>query len=135
MHGGQLVAFNADAFGAAQPLHLPRRYAIEHVDVAIEKRVDGGIVIGASKALPAGLDLDGIPGHLSRNGTLEMSGKTDDPMGALAWLANLAVERKRPMKAGMVVITGSVVTTVDIAPGERLDFVLDGVGSTSMTAA
>ena len=96
---------------------------------------NGGIVIGASKALPAGLDLDGIPGHLSRNGTLEMSGKTDDPMGALAWLANLAVERKRPMKAGMVVITGSVVTTVDIAPGERLDFVLDGVGSTSMTAA
>ena len=56
-------------------------------------------------------------------------------MGALAWLANLAVERGRPMTAGMVVITGSVVATVDIAPGERLDFTLDGVGEASMTAA
>ena len=37
-------------------------------------------------------------------------------MGALAWVANLAADRGRPMTAGMVVITGSVITTVDIAP-------------------
>src|SRR5262245_1112436 len=96
---------------------------------------NGGIVIGAERPPPAGSDLNGIGGVLKRNGKQEAVGKTDDPMGALAWLANLAVERKRPMTAGMVVITGSVVTTVDIAPGERLDFALDGVGETSMTAA
>ncbi len=95
---------------------------------------NGGIVIGAAKALPAGLDLNGITGTMRRNGKVEGSGKTDDPLGALAWLANLAVERGRPMTAGMVVITGSVITTVDIAPGERLDFALEGVGDTSMTA-
>ena len=39
------------------------------------------------------------------------------------------------MTSGMVVITGSVMVTVDIAPGERLDFALDGVGEVSMTAA
>jgi 2-keto-4-pentenoate hydratase len=96
---------------------------------------NGGIVLGATRPLPASLDLDGIGGRMSRNGKLELSGKTDDPLGALAWLANLAVERKRPMQSGMVVITGSVVVTVDIAPGERLDFTLDGVGDVSMTAA
>jgi len=96
---------------------------------------NGGIVIGAAKPPPSGSDLNGIRGVLERNGKEEATGKTDDPMGALAWLANLAVERGRPMRAGMVVITGSVVTTVDIAPGERLDFALDGVGETSMTAA
>ena len=74
-------------------------------------------------------------GVLKRNGKEEAAGKTDDPMGALAWLANLAVERGRPMTAGMVVITGSVIATVDIAPGERLDFAIDGVGDVSMTAA
>lgn len=95
---------------------------------------NGGIVIGTAKALPAGLDLNGIAGTMRRNGKVEASGKTDDPLGALAWLANLAIERGRPMTAGMVVITGSVVTTVDIAPGERLDFALEGVGETSMTA-
>jgi 2-keto-4-pentenoate hydratase len=55
-------------------------------------------------------------------------------MGALAWLANNAVECGRPLGAGMVVITGSVIPTVDIAPGERLDFTLDGVGETTLTA-
>ncbi len=96
---------------------------------------NGGIVIGAPKAPPAGSDLNGIRGVLKRNGKEEAAGKTDDPMGALAWLANLAVSRGRPMTAGMIVITGSLVVTVDIAPGERLDFAIDGVGDVSMTAA
>jgi 2-keto-4-pentenoate hydratase len=38
------------------------------------------------------------------------------------------------MTAGMVVITGSVIPTVDIAPGERLDFALDGIGAASLSA-
>jgi 2-keto-4-pentenoate hydratase len=38
------------------------------------------------------------------------------------------------MTAGMVIITGSVIPTIDIALGERLDFELAGVGATSMTA-
>jgi 2-keto-4-pentenoate hydratase len=96
---------------------------------------NGGIVIGTAKPPPGGSDLNGIAGRLRRNGKEEAAGKTDDPMGALAWLANLAANRGRPMTVGMLVITGSVVATVDIAPGERLDFALDGIGETSMTAA
>lgn len=96
---------------------------------------NGGIVLGPAKAPPAGSDLNGIAGRQSRNGKAELAGKTDDPMGALAWVANLAAGRGRPIKAGMVVITGSVVPTIDIAPGERLDFALDGIGDVSMSAA
>jgi len=96
---------------------------------------NGGIVIGPAKPLPAGLDLDGIGGLLKSNGKELAVGKTDDPLGALAWLANQAVACGRPLTAGMVAITGSVIQTVDIAVGERLDFALDGVGATSLTAA
>jgi 2-keto-4-pentenoate hydratase len=96
---------------------------------------NGGIVLGPGRPPPAGLDLDGIGGHLRRNGKEELTGRTDDPMGALAWIANLAADRGRPLKAGMVVITGSVVPTIDIGIGERLDFMLDGVGEVSMTGA
>ena len=96
---------------------------------------NGGIVIGPAKAPPASLDLNGLSGVLKRNGKEEARGKTDDPMGALAWVANLAAERGRPMRAGMVVITGSVITTVDIGVGERLDFAIEGVGEASMTGA
>src|SRR5262245_47816136 len=95
---------------------------------------NGGVVIGPSRALPAGLDLDGIAGVLKSNGRQAGTGKTDDPLGALAWLANQAAECGRPMTVGMVVITGSVIPTVDIAVGERLDFALDGVGETSLSA-
>ena len=61
---------------------------------------NGGIVIGAPTAPPAGSDLNGIRGVLARDGKEELVGKTDDPMGALAWVANLAVSRGRPMTRG-----------------------------------
>jgi 2-keto-4-pentenoate hydratase len=92
-------------------------------------------VIGPAKPLPAGLELDGIAGVLQSNGRETGRGKTDDPMGALAWLANQAADCGRPLAAGMVVITGSVIPTVDIAAGERLDFALEGVGETAVTAS
>src|SRR5262245_9749793 len=95
---------------------------------------NGGIVLGAARSAPAGSDLDGIAGQLSRNGKPELAGKTDDPLGALAFLANLAADRGRPLGAGMVIITGSIVPTVDIGVGERLDLALEGVGDVTMTA-
>ena len=55
-------------------------------------------------------------------------------MGALAWVANLAVERGRPLEAGMVVITGSVIATLPIAAGERFVFEIDGLGRTELAA-
>ena len=95
---------------------------------------NGGIVIGAPRSPPPGCDLDGIAGRLSRNGKEELAGTTDDPLGALAWVANLAAERGQPLAADMVVITGSIVPTIDIGVGERLDFAIDGVGEVTMSA-
>ncbi len=96
---------------------------------------NGGIVIGPAQAVPASLDLNGIQGALKSNGKAAGEGKTDDPMGALAWLANQAVACGRSMTAGMVVITGSVIPTLDIAPGEQLAFTLEGIGEVSLTAS
>ena len=96
---------------------------------------NGGVVLGRTVPLAAGLNLDGIAGVLSRNGSQVGTGKTDDPLGALAWLANQAAEHGRPMTAGMVVITGSVIPTVDIAAGERLDFTIQDIGEASLSAS
>jgi 2-keto-4-pentenoate hydratase len=95
---------------------------------------NGGIVLGPATPLPACLDLNGIAGALLSNGKEIATGRTDDPLGALAWLATQADECGRPLTAGMVVITGSVIVTVDIAPGECLDFSLDGLGTVTLTA-
>jgi 2-keto-4-pentenoate hydratase len=94
----------------------------------------GGIVLGPEQAPPAGHDLNGIAGTLEVNGVAHKHGTTDDPMGALAWVANLAVSRGRPMLAGQVVITGSVIPTLPISPTETFRFSLAGIGTTEMRA-
>ena len=95
---------------------------------------NAGIVLGAEVPFGPQMRLAGIAGHLSINGRDAHHGSTDDPLGTLAWVANLAVERKRPLKAGMVVITGSVIPTLPIATGDRFVFGLDGLGSVEVTA-
>lgn len=100
----------------------------------VDNAWNGGIVLGTAKALPSDLDLNGIYGVLRSNGKEVGNGKTDDPMGALAWLANQAADVGRPMRAGMVAITGSVMVTVDIAKGEKLEFSLEGIGDVVLTA-
>ena len=78
------------------------------------------------------MELNGLNGRLLVNGKERSEGPTDDPMGALAWLANLAVNRNRPLTSGMVVITGSVVATLAIEPGDHFVFELSGIGQTEL---
>ena len=94
---------------------------------------NAGIVIGDSLPVPPQMELNGIQGRLLVNGETRDEGRTDDPMSALAWVANLACEHGQPLRKGMVVITGSVVATLPIAPGDTFQFSLDGIGETSMT--
>jgi 2-keto-4-pentenoate hydratase len=96
---------------------------------------NGGIVLGPEQQVPAGLDLNGRTGTLAINGENAATGRTDDPMGALAWVANLAITRGAPLKAGMVVITGSVIPTRPIGTDETFRFTIDGLEPVVMTAA
>lgn len=96
---------------------------------------NAGIVLGRPVTVPASTPLDGIGGTVVVNGGEPRSGKTDDPLGALAWLANLAADRGRPLKAGQVVITGSVVPTFPVKAGDQIKFSLDGLGDVQLTVA
>ncbi len=95
---------------------------------------NGGIVLGSSRPLPSDLDVDGLHGQLTIDDGTTHAGRTDDPLGALAWVANLAIERGRPMTRGMVVITGSVIPTLPIAVGQTFKFEIAGLGTVQMTA-
>jgi 2-keto-4-pentenoate hydratase len=136
--GGQTRESVRAAIGAVMPAFelIEDRNAVYKETRALSLIADnawnGGIVLGSEQPLPAGLDLNGLSGRLSVEGRERGQGKTDDPLGALAWVANLAIERGRPMTAGMVVITGSVIPTQPIEPGERFEFTLEGLGSVAM---
>jgi 2-keto-4-pentenoate hydratase len=94
---------------------------------------NGGIVLGAPVTVPADKELNGLKGRLD-TGKEKREGLTDDPMGALAWLATLAAQRNRPLQAGMVVITGSLIPTLPIDVGQSFVFEIEGLGKVEMTA-
>ncbi len=96
---------------------------------------NAGIVLGPEVPFDPSRPLAGLAGTLAINGRDTHHGATDDPLATLAWVANLAAERGRPMTAGMVVITGSVIPTLPIAPGDRFVFRFDGLGSVELGAA
>jgi 2-keto-4-pentenoate hydratase len=106
----------------------------EASSLIVENCWNGGVVIGAPKAVPMA-SLVGIAGKLAINGAVVGEGRAEDPCATLAWLANALAERGRDLIAGMVVITGSVIPTISVAPGDRAVFTVDGLGDAAMEVA
>jgi len=105
----------------------------EVTSLIVENCWNGGVVIGAPKPASCAA-LIGITGRLTIGGKPVGEGAAEDPCATLAWLANHLAERGRGLKAGMVVITGSLIPTVSIASGERAVFTVDGLGEIVMDA-
>jgi 2-keto-4-pentenoate hydratase len=103
----------------------------EATSLIVENCWNGGIVIGTPKRIALD-DLVGITGRLTLGGKLIGEGAAEDHCATLAWLANHVAERDRDLKAGMVVITGSLIPPVSIAPGQRAVFAVDGLGDVVM---
>ena len=99
----------------------------EAASLIVENCWNGGVVIGAPKTIPVDA-LVGVKGRLTMDGKPVGEGAAEDPAATLAWLANHLAARGRGLKAGMVVITGSLIATVSIASGQRAVFAVDGLG-------
>ncbi len=97
------------------------------VSMIVENCWNGGVVIGAPTSI-APKDIAGVTGHQTLNGEPIGQGKSEDPFATLAWLANQLAERGRDLKAGMVVITGSLIPTFSVAPGDHAVFMVEGLG-------
>jgi 2-keto-4-pentenoate hydratase len=103
----------------------------EASSLIVENCWNGGIVTGTRKRIAID-DLVGIAGRLTLAGKPVGEGAAEDPCATLAWLANHVAERGRDLKAGMVVITGSLIPPVSIASGERAVFTVEGLGEVTM---
>lgn len=96
---------------------------------------NAGIVLGKAVPVAASQELNGLAGKLTIDGVMKGEGRTDDPMGALAWCANLAADRGRPLEKGQVVITGSVIATFPVTAGNGLRFEIEGLGAVEARVA
>ncbi len=96
---------------------------------------NGGIVLSEFRsAWPA---LDAVSGVVHRNGVEIDRGHGRDvlghPFSPLAWLANALAAKGRSLRAGDVVMTGSLVTTRFPTETETYSFELEGIGAVELT--
>jgi 2-keto-4-pentenoate hydratase len=100
---------------------------------------NAGVVFGAPEAAWRDVDLERAVTRCWINERPAGQGKTGDALGhpleAVAWLANLLNRRGRKLDGGMLVMTGSSITTRFPAPGDRVRFAIDGLGEVAIEIA
>ena len=100
---------------------------------------NAGAVLGPAVTRWRDVDLAGAGGTMVINGVAVGAGTGADVMGhpfeALTWLANHAAASGRPLAAGDVVLTGSVVETKWVEPGDTVRVAIEGLGEAGVTFA
>lgn len=95
-----------------------------------------GIVLGPAVSDWRSLDFAAMGGRMAVNGAAVGTGRAADVMGhpfeALAWLANRLARRGRQLRAGDLVMTGSIVETKWLEPGDRVEVAIDGLGEAAV---
>jgi 2-keto-4-pentenoate hydratase len=94
-------------------------------------------VLGGSVARIAAPDLLSVIGRALINGAEAGRGTGADVLGhphhALAWLANHLASEGKGLHAGQIVLTGSLVKTVWLKPGDHVVMELEGLGRVEAT--
>ncbi len=92
-----------------------------------------GCVLGVAVPRTAGPNLLEVTGIALINGVEVGRGSGADVLGhphaALAWLANHLAAQRKILRAGQIVMTGSLVQTVWLKAGDRVAMQLSGLGT------
>jgi 2-oxo-3-hexenedioate decarboxylase/2-keto-4-pentenoate hydratase len=106
-----------------------------HVDgplLVADNSMNRGCVLGRPVENWRDLDLAALTMRMTINGDVVGEGVgadvLGDPLKALAWLANNLVRRGRPLRAGAIVLLGSIVATRWLKPGDAMSSVAEGLG-------
>lgn len=99
-----------------------------------------GVILGACDTSRAGGVVDGLHGHIARNGsafasTSEPQALTGDLVDIVRHVADTLAFFGQTLRAGQVIITGSIVPPLWVEAGEEIFFNLDPVGSVSIRFA
>jgi 2-keto-4-pentenoate hydratase len=139
----QQAPFTADGVAQAIEAYLP---AIEIVDdryvqwetmgaptLVADDFFAAGCVLGTPVARADAPDLLAVTGRALINGVEAGQGTGADVLGhphnALAWLANHLAADGKTLRAGELVLTGSLVKTIWLEAGDRVEMQLAGLGN------
>ena len=111
--------------------------ALDAASLIADDFFSAGAVLGAPISTRSGLDLAALRGTMTINDAEVGSGTGADVMGhpfeALAWLANHAAATGRPLAEGDVVLTGSIVETRWVGPGDNVRVEIESLGEASVS--
>lgn len=100
---------------------------------------NAGCVLGPAVSDWRGLDLSALAGRMRINGEVVGEGVGGDALGhplePVAFLANNLIARGRMLRAGDVVLTGSIVATKWLKAGDTMTTEVEGLGEASLTVS
>ena len=113
-----------------------RDWKIRIEDTVADNASCGVFVLGQRVVDPREVDLVGCAMKLEKNGEVVTTGSgaaaLGNPLEAVAWLANTLGQLNESLKAGEVVLSGSLAAMVPVAAGDNLNVSIDGIGSCSV---
>jgi 2-keto-4-pentenoate hydratase len=106
-------------------------------DTIADNASSAGYVLGPDRVKPTDIDLKAIEARLHRNGDQVAEGRSDavlgDPVVAVAWLARKVASFGVTLRAGNVILPGSVHRAIDVHPGDEFEATFDGLGSVRLS--
>jgi 2-oxo-3-hexenedioate decarboxylase/2-keto-4-pentenoate hydratase len=98
---------------------------------------NAGIVLGSPLRDWHAVDLAAIHGVMLINGTVVGEGYGRDvmshPCEALLWLVNTLAQHGKSLTQGMIVMTGSLVATKFVNPGDAARLSVEGLGEVQLS--
>jgi len=99
----------------------------------------GGFLLGSRLVRLEGLDLRYIAMFVEKNGELISSGAgvevLGDPLNSVAWLANALSVHGNELKAGDIILSGAITSSVPVAKGDLVNVSFSTLGNISLCFA
>lgn len=113
-----------------------RDWQIRIQDTIADNASCGVFVLGDSMVAPDAVDLATCGMILEKNGEVVATGAgaaaLGSPVNAVAWLANTLGEFGIPLRAGEVILSGSLAALIPVEPGDSMRMRIGGIGSASV---
>jgi 2-oxopent-4-enoate/cis-2-oxohex-4-enoate hydratase len=111
-------------------------WKIKIQDTVADNASCGVFVLGDRFVDPRDIDLSTCGMVLEKNGEIACTGAgaatMNSPVNAVAWLANTLGRLGIPLKAGEVILSGSLGAMIPVAKGDNLRVTIGGIGSCSV---
>lgn len=134
------VLTSSQAVLASLEINDPRtkEWKINSLDIIADNSLAARFVIGEQRTSPKGLDLSEVKVVMRKNGQTIASATgavvLGHPARSVAWLANkLTAHHQQPLKAGEIVLPGSLTPVFPVAAGDHFEAEFDTLGRVAVS--